>query len=141
MPVPVRVYNTEKTDSVDFRLVHTVNNQVFWVDPGFEVSEIKIDPDYWLISKTAQVLETPKMDNSNDIIVFPNPFSDQLIIHVNGDKIIKNTRLFDISGNLILELQGEIRNLNLSSLYPGMYMLEINTSKGSVVKKVVKDFR
>ena len=141
MPVPVRVYNSGKTDSVDFRLVHTMNSQIFWVDPGFEVSEIKIDPDYWLISKTAQVLETPKVNKSNEISVFPNPFSTHLTVHINSDNELKNTRLFDISGNLILELQGETRNLNLSSLLPGIYILEINTTKESVVMKVVKDFR
>ena len=57
MPVPVRAYNSGKTDSIDFRLNNKANNQEFRVEPGFDVSEIKIDPDYWLVSKTSEIVK------------------------------------------------------------------------------------
>lgn len=139
MPVPVRVYSESKADSADFRLNHTQNNQEFLIDPGFQVSEIKIDPDYWLISETEKILHVPVAETGSGVVVFPNPFSTHLAVHVSSALVLKNIRLFGISGNLIIEHRGENRNLNLSSLQPGIYILEINTSKGSFIKKVVKD--
>jgi aminopeptidase N len=141
MPVPVRVYSENKTDSADFRLVHTQNNQEFWIDPGFSVSEIKIDPDYWLISETAQILESPKIENGNEIIVFPNPFSDQISISVHGNEGIQKMRLFSISGKLIQENSGQIRDYSFSYLPDGIYLVEITTSKSIFLQKIVKSNR
>jgi aminopeptidase N len=57
MPVPIRAYSSEKTDSMDFRLEHSFNNQEFIVESGFTVSEIKIDPEYWIVSKTNEIFK------------------------------------------------------------------------------------
>jgi aminopeptidase N len=138
MPVPIRVYNYGKTDSVDFRLVHTMNEQVFWVDPGFPVSEIKIDPDYWLISKTAQILETPKIENSNKVVVFPNPFSDHIFISAQGNEQIHKLRLFTANGRLLQEISQLKENYLFSHLPDGIYLLEITTSQKTTIRKIVK---
>jgi len=138
MTVPVRVYSSGKTDSVDFRLVHTTNDQIFWVDPGFPVSEIKIDPDYWLISKTAQVLETPKIENSNEVVVFPNPFSNHIFISPQGNEQIHKIRLFTADGRLLQEISQLKEYYLLSHLPEGIYLLEISTSKNTTIRKIVK---
>ncbi len=138
MPVPVRVYNSGKTDSVDFRLVHTTNNQIFQVDPGFEVSEMKIDPDYWLISETAQVLEAPRVDNSNEIIVFPNPFSTYIFISAKGNEQIQKLRLFTSNGRLLFEIRQVKKFYDFSHLPEGIYLLEIATSHSTDIRKIVK---
>ncbi len=38
MPVPVRVYNSDKTDSMDFRLINNQNDQQFILDTDFKVA-------------------------------------------------------------------------------------------------------
>lgn len=141
MPVPVRVYSENKTDSADFRFVHTQNNQKFLIDPGFTVSEIRIDPDYWLISETEEILQMPVAETGSGVAVFPNPFSTHLTVYLNSNEALKSIRLSDISGKRILELQGENRKLDMSALLPGIYILEINTSKESIVTKIIKERR
>jgi hypothetical protein len=138
MPVPVRVFSENKTESADFRLVHTTNNQVFWVDPGFTVSEIKIDPDYWLISKTEQILESPKIESGNEIVVFPNPFSDHIFISAKRNEQIHKVRLFTADGRLLQEIS-QLKEYYLFSHFPdGVYLLEITTAQRTIIRKIVK---
>jgi len=75
MPVPVRVYNADKTDSTDFRLVHTKNNQEFLEEIDFKVAELKIDPDRWIVSQTSKIVGAHVDPLLNNISVYPNPFT------------------------------------------------------------------
>ncbi|MBW6535334.1 MAG: T9SS type A sorting domain-containing protein [Mariniphaga sp.] len=138
MPVPVRVYNPGKTDSVDFRLVHTINNQVFGVDPGFDVSEIKIDPDFWLISKTAEAVKVEIAENPVPVHVFPNPFENEISIIVNGTQSLLKTSLFNSDGKLLYQFAKNQTTLNLYHLPQGIYILKIETSKKTTERKIVK---
>ena len=138
MPVPVRAYNHIKSDSVDFVLVHTENSQEFLVNPGFEVSEIKIDPDRWLIAKINEIVQVPVMDMNEEVSVFPNPFSDRITVSVPANDRLIGLRLYTTGGNLLQELTGEETNSDLSNLPEGTYLLEIITTKKSTIKKIVK---
>jgi aminopeptidase N len=138
MPVPVRVYSENKTDSADFRLMHTKNNQVFWVDPGFEVSEIEIDPDYWLISKTAEAVKIEIAENPGNVHVFPNPFENEISVILNGTQSLLKTSLFHSDGKLLYQFAKNQTTLNLSHLPQGIYILKIETSKETTERKIVK---
>lgn len=138
MPVPVRVYSENKTDSADFRLVHTHNNQEFLIDPGFSVSEIKIDPDYWILSETEEILQVPMVRMGSDAIVFPNPFSNKFSIIVPGNEKIQNMRLFSASGKLVREKTGQNSFYSFPFLPDGIYLVEITTSKSVFIQKIVK---
>ena len=86
MPVPIRVYSEGKKDSADFRLIHTINNQKFIIKPGFQVSEIKIDPDYWLISASGLIVNVSVIHENDKIKVYPNPFKKHITVSVPGEK-------------------------------------------------------
>lgn len=138
MPVPVRVYNINKTDSADFRLIHTTNNQEFIVDPGFKVAELKIDPDYWLISKTAEIVSVPAISKSNDIVVYPNPFIDRINIFIHGSEMIKEIRLFSIDGKLLQKTKDHTTVLFLKDLPIGIYILQLVSSEKTYEKRIIK---
>ncbi|SHJ24344.1 Por secretion system C-terminal sorting domain-containing protein [Tangfeifania diversioriginum] len=138
MPVPVRVYNTQKTDSANFRIMHTENNQQFQVQPGFIVSEIKIDPDYWLISQTAEVVNLQLTENPETIIVSPNPFVNEVSIILNGNQSILKTRIFSAAGKLLNQFDENQTTLNLSNLSQGIYILKIETSEKTTERIIVK---
>jgi len=138
MPVPVRVYNFDKTDSADFRLINTENNQKFTVNPGFEISTLKIDPDLWLISQTAEVVQAPVIETSDGLQVYPNPFKDQIkIIPPTG---LKNVRasIYSAEGKLIKTFSQNQTTLDLSELKPGLYILKLETSQNTFERKVIK---
>jgi aminopeptidase N len=138
MPVPVRVYNRSKTDSANFRLNHTQNNQVFTVDPGFEVTELKIDPESWLISKTEEVVKVPIIEEEPEFSVFPNPFTEDISISISNFKKPVQLGLFDVNGKLIKQLEIISKTINLSNLSTGVYVLQLKTADKIIERKIIK---
>ena len=138
MPVPVRVYNFNKTDSMDFRLVQTANKQEFFVEADFNVAELKIDPDLWLVSKTSSIVS-----HNNEIIldkigIYPNPFTDNFYLFLpSGQKLI-SVRLYTTEGLLIKESHGNEKNFYWPELSSGVYFLQIKTDSGNFEQKIVK---
>lgn len=138
MPVPVRVYNYDKIDSADFRLVNTKNNQEFTVSPGFEISTLKIDPDLWLISQTAEIVQAPLIKTSDEFQVFPNPFKNQIrVISPTGEEN-ERTSIYSAEGKLIMAFSPNQTTLDVSELKPGVYILKVETSQNTFERKVIK---
>ena len=138
MPVPVRVYDSSRTDSADFRLIHTTNNKEFFVEPGFKVAELKIDPDCWLVSKTHEIVSVPTIPALNKILVYPNPFSETISLFIPTDQQLISTKLFSSDGTLVTEFIGEKTTFNWSEFTAGIYIIQIKTSKEIFEQKVVK---
>ncbi len=138
MPVPIRVYNAEKNDSADFRLVHTKNNQEFIIEPGFQVSEIKIDPDYWLLSVTDAVTDVSIIKNNGEIKIYPNPFKKKFTVSVSGEKPVQEIFLYSAAGEKIERSDGSQMDFNMSHLPGGIYFLRVFASGNVYEKKIVK---
>ena len=138
MPVTVRVYNSSKTDSANFRLVHTQNNQEFLINPGFTVSELKIDPEYWLISKTEGVVKSPVAEKQDEINVFPNPFTHQVFIKAPNQQQFQKIELLNSAGMVLRTFNPNQKTFDLSSLPNGMYILQLQVNNITVEKKIVK---
>ena len=72
---------------------------------------------------------------------FPNPVTDNLTI--NGNNNLESITIYDINGRLLQEIffignQLE-RTISLSELETGMYLLNIVSTKGQLVKQIVKE--
>lgn len=72
----------------------------------------------------------------SDISVFPNPTSHSLRIE-SKDLQIERLTIFDLSGRLMLEEMNS-KNIDVSGLTDGSYLLLVATNKGVVRKKFVK---
>lgn len=140
MPVPIRLYSSGKTDSMNIRLDHFFNAQEFTIKTGFQVSEIKIDPEYWLISRTAEIVNAPLSNLPNEMIVYPNPFSEILSVFVPNGLDILSIKVFSHHGKLLKRYKKNENQLNLSELSNGVYIIGIETSKGWFEQKIVKQF-
>ena len=73
------------------------------------------------------------------IQVYPNPASEVLNIKLNNAQ--KATfKIFDLAGKLVKESSSsdQLAEINISSLPKGVYILNINTGKESVNKKIIK---
>jgi aminopeptidase N len=136
MPVPVRVYNSSKTDSADFRLNHTQNNQEFLVDAVFEVAELKIDPEYWLVSKTEEVVEAPVVEKEPSFSVYPNPFKNFVSISVPASDEVLEMNLFNSQGKLMRILDPNKKSFDFSGLSKGMYVMRLKT-KVSIEEQII----
>ena len=138
MPVPIRAYNSSKTDSADYRLAHTLNNQVFNVDVNFDVAEIKIDPDYWLISKTDKILSVDKLSQSEEIKVYPNPYSESFTIQIPAGEELVTVELFDLQGKFVQKYIGNNTIFLWNDIPKGLYVLKGQTNLRSFETKLVK---
>lgn len=138
MPVPVRVYNAGKTDSTDFRLINSTNNQEFLVEVNFPVAELKIDPEYWLVSKTESVVNAQIESVSDKVKVFPNPFTESFSVLLPPAQQLVSVQLFSPEGKLVKQYSGNETLFNWSDITPGFYILRIKTNKVTSDVKIVK---
>jgi hypothetical protein len=73
------------------------------------------------------------------IKVYPNPFSGQ--IQIPESSLGSNFQIFDLTGKSVLSGTVQLPKLNLSSLQPGLYQLEISSLKSGERKtaRIVKE--
>jgi len=73
--------------------------------------------------------------------LFPNPTSAFIDIKVKNDQLlVKETKLFDMYGKLILvvELHENNARVDVSHLSPGVYFIKMDSAKGTITKKFIK---
>ncbi|WP_445716603.1 T9SS type A sorting domain-containing protein [Flavobacterium sp.] len=80
--------------------------------------------------------------NFNDkVILYPNPVKDVLSIQTENGISFKNYSVLDINGRVLVSQSKAIQNnqINLSGLTTGIYILQLETDKGLVTKKIIKE--
>ncbi len=138
MPVPVRLYNEDKTDSIDFVLNHLQNDQTFELNPAFEVSEVKLDPEYWIISKTSVITQLPLIKDPNEIVVYPNPFLSDVNVSIPDHMKPFKASLFNLEGKLLHSFSENQTVFNMENLNKGVYVIKIYTPNLVVERKLIK---
>tara|TARA_B100000508_G_scaffold11104_1_gene7833 strand:+ start:2015 stop:3652 length:1638 start_codon:yes stop_codon:yes gene_type:complete len=74
----------------------------------------------------------------NDIAIYPNPANDHLTIKSSSNKI-KRLSVYNMLGDYIeLPISNGFKNIDLSSLNEGTYLIKIITAQGVVTKKFMK---
>ena len=98
---------------------------------------------YYLIPRVAADLGTglPQYLTENDIVVYPNPVSDQLTVSLRTNAFqVTNMAVYDINGKLV-RTQSVSDNqivMNAQQLASGNYFLRLSDGKNSVTTKFVK---
>ncbi|MEH6538023.1 MAG: choice-of-anchor J domain-containing protein [Psychroserpens sp.] len=89
------------------------------------------------LNANESTLSNSEFDLDKDLLVYPNPTTEVINIKLNSNNSINNVRLFDILGaahNIDL-----INNqINVSSLSSGLYILQVETTNGMLVKRIIK---
>ncbi|MDR2973037.1 MAG: M6 family metalloprotease domain-containing protein [Bacteroidales bacterium] len=89
------------------------------------------------------VLGIDEIDNNKNITIFPNPTTGKF--QVMSDEVkISNIEIFDVYGKkqsyvLISNNQDEKMSIDISNLEAGIYIMTIQTYKGNIYKKLVKE--
>jgi photosystem II stability/assembly factor-like uncharacterized protein len=73
----------------------------------------------------------------NNVTVYPNPFSDQLLLNSNSVKI-KSVELINGSGQKLFYSNVGVNFINTACLEQGFYYLRIETEDKILIKKVLK---
>jgi|TARA_B110000046_G_scaffold23727_1_gene22711 hypothetical protein len=86
-----------------------------------------------------------ELESVSKITTYPNPVNDNLSIDISSDEASSiNVKIIDIMGKVIMdlgskELQTGLNTIsvNTSSLASGMYNVEVSSTEGSVVKRII----
>lgn len=100
-----------------------------------EVGFPMTDMAFTLFGET-EVLSVPSLDAKN-IQIYPNPTTDFLFISLDNGMEIESVFATDLSCRRH-QLDFENNKVGVSHLAIGTYVLQINTSKGAILKKVIK---
>jgi hypothetical protein len=81
----------------------------------------------------------PDEAGSSDVVVFPNPFSDQLVIQMAASTNATTIRIFSPDGRSIADYKNHGKKLviNTSEFGPGVYILSIRLDERNYIRKVV----
>lgn len=74
---------------------------------------------------------------SSSLTIYPNPVTNFLTIDLKNNLQLKTVTIYSVSGVLIQQIHKS--NFNLESLQAGLYILYIETERGAVYKKIVKN--
>ncbi len=89
----------------------------------------------WYENQTIIGVEENQLDTLN---IYPNPTKGLIYINSKTETIIGAT-VFDILGKKVLQVNGNIQQLDISTLQSGMYFLRIATEVGDFVHKIIKE--
>ncbi len=98
-------------------------------------SSLVDDTIAWYENYTILGVEENQIDT---IKIYPNPTEGLIYISSKKEPIIGAT-IFDILGKKVLQLDGNIQQLDISNLQNGMYFLQITTDTGAIVQKIIKE--
>jgi hypothetical protein len=109
----------------------TVKFNVSDLNPDINITEAGID--YFFISNE-NTLDSDVLSN-NEILIYPNPFSDQLLI--SGLEIGSEIHVYNVNGQLLLseKVDKELVELHTELLKSGIYFVKAKNE----VFKVIKD--
>ncbi len=85
---------------------------------------------------------TTELSDSENVIgvsFYPNPVKDLLTINANENKKCE-VSLYNALGTFILrkELSPAISTLDISNLKSGLYLIQVKTEQGTVIRKIIK---
>jgi hypothetical protein len=143
---PIGNGNPDLCCLLDTMNISMVNGQVI-VTGGVAPYDITIDTigniqtvtvvDYDGCDSIVQYTLTKIVEQSKDEIkVYPNPVSTDLYIDLaNNSKKIENIRIVSMNGQVIQNIQNDVRVINISMLTNGVYIIQIKLSTGEEIKK------
>ncbi|MCW3127540.1 MAG: hypothetical protein JWO03_3198 [Bacteroidetes bacterium] len=129
--------------SILMQINHNAPTQFIISAPGVSASKVQFydasDSDFAPIMnmKYGQTPNAIREIPADAFSIYPNPTNGQLTI--TGNEAISKVEVANLLGEIVLHPAMQQQNIDISSLAPGMYVLNITTKSGVALKKVVKD--
>jgi len=124
-PNSPRKFSEEMPDSM-LLICSTSNNQHFWENPSYTSCYVNIVLD---------------LDNQEaiDFKIYPNPFSDKIIVENNKNENLEISILNGL-GQVLLKMKiiSGKKTIDLSKLNQGIYIININSNNRMTTKKLIK---
>jgi hypothetical protein len=75
---------------------------------------------------------------ANSFSVYPNPAKDMLNISNSIGAELLSVTVTDLNGRTVKQINSSVEQINISDLNAGVYFVNINSTEGSLTKKIVK---
>jgi hypothetical protein len=79
--------------------------------------------------------------NEKSVKLYPNPNKGSFTIETDNELMMNAINVFDITGKKVfsnvLQKKNRMHQLNVSSVETGIYIVQIETEKGSICKKMI----
>ncbi|SEF75797.1 T9SS type A sorting domain-containing protein [Flavobacterium urumqiense] len=96
---------------------------------------------FFSLSLTAQEnKQQPRTQQTTSIeglSLYPNPVSNGKIYITSKNDLDKEVIIFDILGKKVLQTMLSSRELNISNLSPGVYIIKINEEEATATRKLI----
>nr|WP_315156945.1 T9SS type A sorting domain-containing protein [uncultured Flavobacterium sp.] len=86
------------------------------------------------------VKQQPKSQENTPIeglSLYPNPVSNGKVYISTKEDLEKEITIFDVLGKKVLQTQLSSRELNVSALSPGVYIIKINENQATATRKLI----
>ena len=94
----------------------------------------------WTVNVTKEVVAGFNNNNKTNIVVFPNPATDYII--VDNTKNINNILIIDVNGKIVKQTNVNglsSGKINISELKTGLYFVKLISNDNYQVKKIIKN--
>ncbi len=106
-------------------------------------ASIYFDYNFPIITNTAtstyQLLNASSFVFENEFVFYPNPVKDKFTIKTKNSLEIKSIEIYNTLGQIVLAIPSFTKNVDVSSLQRGTYLVKVNTETGSSGVKMIKE--
>ncbi|MBP1839296.1 T9SS type A sorting domain-containing protein [Formosa algae] len=94
---------------------------------------------FFIISFTAQAqsVDADMTQNIEELSIYPNPVSNGKLYIVTKENLTKDIEIFNVLGKRILQTTLFGKEINISKLNPGIYIIKIKENNISTTRKLV----
>jgi aminopeptidase N len=136
--LPIKVNGT-LGEALSLILDNSSNNQLFSNTVNFTISSIEFDPEADIISKNnSVVLGTNENSIDNNLLLFPNPVSNEITIQKPESLEITEIRIFNALGQLLYKNTWSPK-IEVSAFSTGMIFMQFQTNQGVINKSLLKN--
>jgi hypothetical protein len=83
------------------------------------------------------VTSVPYLTESYQLMIFPNPASDIIQVNIPSQESV-SIRMTDMAGKTVFQQENSAKNIDISHISPGIYMLSFRTESGTYASKLIK---
>jgi len=69
--------------------------------------------------------------------LYPNPTFDDVVYITTKNNAVKDILVYDLFGEIVLKQQSAYKELNVSNLDAGVYIVKVNEGTKSITRKLV----